>query len=320
MILDPDDLIETVAQQLDSWTIALASASSKSGQQWDVSQELVSKAEDAITQAVVDALAHVAIVRKNNSTKEWTEILSRSDVQEALSQPFLDAQESVTSAINQAWASGQSAGWKAASAELKALGLATTEMPELSDATLTQILGDAGVNAHEAQSRFEQALLSDKPLNNAHAVGTQLQLRARLGASSAGQFAYNEAKEVAYANHPGLQKTWVAHFSPTTCKYCRWLHGQTVPIGESFPLPPGARVPYTGQLLGPQYHPNCRCSLLPHMSGKTQPEKLQAGALVDGAQNDTPPPPEITSAAIKAIPQSKMVQVLQWLIKWFGGS
>lgn len=318
-MLTEDFVIEVARETLDPWLISLAASAAKSGKQFDGSKALVQKANTAISQAVVDALAHVAIVRKNNPDKSWQEILSRSDVQEALTVPFQEAHTTIASAISDAWSDGQSAGWKAAQAELVALGLDGGAQPPLSDATLSQILTDASENVPLAKDKLTVAIVSGDAAAP-QKVGKDLITRAALGVSTASQFGYNESKEAAYASHTGLGKTWVAHFSPTTCKYCRWLHGQTVPIGEPFPLPPGGPVPYTGLLMGPQYHPNCRCSLLPHLEGKTQPEKLQAGALVDGADKDTPPPPEISSDALKAIPQSKLGKVLQWLIQWLGGS
>ncbi len=61
-----------------------------------------------------------------------------------------------------------------------------------------------------------------------------------------------------------LHKLWVARFDLDTppCKLCVRLHGQHVPLAESFALAKGDPDPYVSPLNAPPRHPNCRCSLV----------------------------------------------------------
>lgn len=61
-------------------------------------------------------------------------------------------------------------------------------------------------------------------------------------------------------------KTWISRLSETTCKYCRAMHGITIPIGNSFIVhakKAGWKRAY-GELLTPNLHVNCRCTLVYH--------------------------------------------------------
>lgn len=60
-----------------------------------------------------------------------------------------------------------------------------------------------------------------------------------------------------------LTKTWISRLAENTCRFCRALHGTTIPVGDSFAAyarRAGVKRVYGG-LYAPPLHPRCQCRL-----------------------------------------------------------
>lgn len=103
------------------------------------------------------------------------------------------------------------------------------------------------------------------------------------------------------------KKFWVANFKNNVpCKYCRKLHGTSVPLTDEFTHPGGLKV--YGHLQGCPLHPNCHCQiiiLLINLENALEP--------VDFEEPDQQTPETMDTDDVKKIPDGIFKSILKTL-------
>lgn len=231
------------------------------------------KARAAYTEAVDAWLDYVATIVENNPTRDFAQIIGRSDVQTLLSGVINVASNQVSEIVSDAWDQGGALGVAHAVAELKAMGLPTPDITPgvIQSGYLASVLGDMDLRATEAIGRILAAAedgfdsvkldVSDAGSLNvrqrfarqrAEALRAQsmreaskLSNSAAAGASVASNRAYSEAQIESYIGSQSaldaegqgtrrIRKVWITAFRPTTCGTCASLHGTVVDIEVQF--------------------------------------------------------------------------------------
>ena len=190
------------------------------------------------------ALTFLRLVVRNNPNKTAAELMSRPDVQSALS--VVDT-------------------WFDTAAKL--VSPAILQSPLVPDGnTATQAAGAALADLHKtlakmrSETRFTDSNVSYWKTQEPHAEQSwTAKLLLRMG-----WFTRFLAALLGLTTPRGaVSKTWVSRLAPNTCSYCRRLHGVTIPVSESFAgyaVAAGWAKPYGG-LYGPPLHPSCQCWL-----------------------------------------------------------
>lgn len=83
---------------------------------------------------------------------------------------------------------------------------------------------------------------------------------------------------------PGMMKQVVAKIGPDTTKLCLRAHGQIQPIDKPFVLTSGPPKPFQRKMMGPQFHWNCRDSVVPYHPIFEQTSSLTTADMVAAAQ------------------------------------
>lgn len=183
---------------------------------------------ETLQEDVTDALAFLNLVVENNPGRDLTELEARPDVQEALG-TILD--------------------W-------------LDEVQDFVEETLPQPRMEADIEA--VQQTLDRAT-TDVVDRQFWATPHQTrQLRLRLEWLMDWLLLPLQLIAVLLSNNPPTRKTWMSRLDPTTCRYCRALHGITIGVNDSFE--PYARAAgwarVYGSLLTPPLHPRCRCQIV----------------------------------------------------------
>ncbi len=114
-----------------------------------------------------------------------------------------------------------------------------------------------------------------------------------------------------------LRKIWLANFVDNLpCEFCIALHGEEVPLEDSF-VTSSNKLKVYGDLKGPPRHPRCKCRLaILHVSLENLFEKLNVDDLRDGSTNT------ISTREVQALPRgifSTIVKGLKNVLRWMRG-
>jgi hypothetical protein len=180
---------------------------------------------------VSEALAFIRLVVKNNPGRPAQEIMARDDVREAM-------------AVVDDWLD-----------DTRALVQSLPNPPGTATAATNQTLTGLERDTRVTDARLAQWADSPEPADQwAAKVVLRMQWLLDWIEKLAGWLALGAP-----------YKRWVSRLDPTTCKYCRGLHGAVLPATASFALE-ASLLGYTrvyGGLYAPPLHPRCRCWLEP---------------------------------------------------------
>ena len=224
-----------MSRQRAALAVVLLAAAQPASHAAQVEQEWLRQAKRAIK--------HVLVVLKNNPQKPVSDIFSRPDVLQALSQPFQEAAEFTLRHLVAVW----------------------EEQGAPSSGYLDQLIADVMRNSILASSRMQRVIYADRDSADLsmNKIGADLARRAGLGVRVAEVRSRAERDLLAIAAK-GQYKRWVSRLDAATCSECSALHGMVLHVLEEFPADAGGReVRVYRDLLGPPRHPRCRCRLVP---------------------------------------------------------
>jgi hypothetical protein len=204
--------------------------------------------------------------------------------------------------------------------------------------------GSPGAPALRAlQDDLDRAYGELQPEQASREAADKLILRSRLALSAAGGLSHTDAvlaegrRRQAAGEH--IMKVWRSRLKPTTCRWCRELHGMMIPLEDEFPhgdpvalpqkrtrhvaTPAGAHhyhrgigspiiftfppKAYLGVLLGPLRHPRCECELeLVVVTDEPMPEPAQPRVPAMEA-------PHVLASDIAALPEAQYQSLISFL-------
>lgn len=311
---------------------------------------------DAVAQAIKSVTAswsaagktaahHLLLVAANNpldangNGKTAAQLLRRPDMQQAMTEPFVDAAQKTSEAVRAAVEQGWRIGGQQAAQALAGLGTHGYDLLLEDDEVMQSVLADVQKNMDSTRQRLSQAFAQEDKQAALAKATADLERRAKYSVEYALRRSAEErrAKEYAMA---GMGLMWVSRLAANTCSYCLALHGQVIPPGGTFES--DTKLGIYHDLKCPPRHPNCQCVVVPVLTGKPvsvkqsvkrttakpetptpiTPERVVAAevsSLQAALRRPTPPPPPtvISSKALKKVPRGLLNRLIAWLTKWF---
>lgn len=283
--------------------------------------------------SAVESVQFWDLVRGNNPDKDVADILSRPDVKDAFTAPFLSAGDATKGTLSSVWDAMSGLGAQHAVEQLEALGIKAAPATARPGKFFDALQQDVNRNASSSLARISTALQNDESVQR---VTADLARRNLLSTQVAGRRAYHESMMATYeavAQAEGLlvAKQWVTTFSPGTCAMCSALHGSVVTLKGNFDKGAslnGKAIKVYRDLQAPPRHPNCRCTLVPVLlredtpksprsrqptiTPSTNPRESQPRAKIAPGPNIDPNGPLVPAQAVG----QPLPQVLEEQLRW----
>jgi hypothetical protein len=248
-----------------------------------ISKKYESEMQGLWEEANKPTLNFIRLVLVNNPLKTVDEILERADVQQALTEPYVEVADKSEALIVRGWDEAEEDAVSKVKGEL-ALLKAQWQDFRRNRTVQRRVVADVRRNALAMKPRLIAAMRAQhrseeepakEPLQK---VADDSVLRARYSVQTAIWSVVRAVRDSAFQK-AGLNKKWKARFGPNMCSHCRKLHGVVVGPFEEFPKKfSGLHLlaVYGGKLYGPPRHPNCECIPVATREPRTSVEDLEA--------------------------------------------
>jgi len=277
---------------------------------------------------------HMALLTRALPQSAADELLSRPDASGHLRSGLSSAQQLASALVRQAWEAGSG---PPGSPVLEQLLADISDAYVLAASRMRTAIRDAHASVPSAGPERAAAVAEAIRAQADRLVASG---RAALSVASSGSRTASVLEEGLRRQQAGehLGKMWVSLLKPTTCRWCRALHGTVVPLGAEFDhgephetphhklrhvrTPAGERhfhrqigAPIIfsyppkvwGQLLGPPRHPGCECRIeLVPLGAGTGP--VQALPLAPEHEH-----PFVRASDIAALPDAQYHSLLSFI-------
>jgi hypothetical protein len=314
-------------------------------------QRLTAQLGAAVHSALVPFAQQMTLVTRTNPHAAATELLARPDVHGALTAGLARAQRMASGVVRQAWEAG------GGPPDSPVLAVLLKDVSDAYAAAAGRFAGAVTAAHHSVQTRtFEPGVTppGSQPImesagERAGAVATAIRgeadrllvsNRSTMDVAASGSLTARTLEEGYRLRAAGytVLKEWVSRLKPTTCHWCRQLHGTVIPLEQEFSHGTVHEFPHSkirhvrtaagqhhfhrdigapiimtwpprvrGRLLGPPRHVRCECELRLHVLG--------AG---EGPPAPAPPAPEhehpyLRASDIASLPDKQYHSLLAFI-------
>lgn len=260
------------------------------------------------------------------SQSDLPTLLVRYDLEQALTQALVTAEEQANQLVDSAWTATGASPYRAALLADVTRAYADARERLIADITVAyNAVSDAepfvpgvtspGTNPAEVTRRARATAVREAGIEFARKLALRNQLTVFTAGKGSASVSVLEEAELRRDAGEDVELEWVASMDghdPRSCGWCKALHGTRVPVGTQFPHPEAIgklRPPrlYLGTLNGPPLHPHCRCKVVVVGGEKpTSPSVPESAAPPDSGDF-------ISSETIRNMPEEQYAKLHHFL-------